>query len=138
MIQYFISENTNELSDEQKEVFRAFHPNQVVPISVVCDRQLVRGITTPETLVSAVAYLTEIGKEPRIIRVLNQDGTDFGVTKETTNENGEATTTYDGTAVYSPNMAEYQAFFPEETYQDEEGNTVTYKRPENTGDGWVL
>ena len=138
MIQYFISENTNELSDEQKQVYSEFRPNQTVPVSVVGSRQLVRGITTPETFESIVQYLTEIGKEPSVLRVLNQDGTDFGVTKETTNENGETTTTYDGTAVYSPNMAEYQAFFPEETYQDEEGNTVTYKRPENTGDGWVL
>ncbi len=138
MIQYFISENTNELSDEQKQVYSEFRPNQTVPVSVVGSRQLVRGITTPETFESIVQYLTEIGKEPSVLRVLNQDGTDFGVKTETTNENGETTTTYEGTAVYSPNMADYQAFFPEETYQDEEGNTVTYKRPENTGDGWVL
>ena len=120
MIQYFISENTNELTDEQKATYRAFHPNQVVPVSVVGGRQLVRGITTPETLVEIVAFLSEVGKEPHLLFAHHEDGM-----------------LYLDDNIGMPNFTEYLSFFPTYTTEGPDG-TITIHPPQNTGAGWTL
>ena len=131
-VQYFGSILAPPLTDEERALFEQLHQQVCLTISEMNGRVLLGGVlTVPTNFDDVLAYLTQLGKEPRIYIVQNVDGSDYQVTAG----EGEETTTQ---VLFPRDLDAYNAFFPEEEVDDGEGGTKLMKRTEHTFGGWPM
>jgi hypothetical protein len=122
-LQFFLSEDTAPLSEEQKDVYRQFNANQVLPVAKKGTRQLVRGIIEENDLKELTYILACAGKNVSIVLSHYEDGTAVVEKKP-----------------------EYDDFFTPVPVTDANGLPVLDEKGEqviltpsmNTGGGWVF
>lgn len=109
MYQYWFTSNVlPEFTQENRDFYRNLVENQFFNVgNEVNGRHLVRCMTTPENMSTMIEYLQSLGKNPRIIGALDQEGNEIIVR----------------------DFSEYNSFF----IQDSDGNIP----PGNTSSGWV-
>ena len=110
-VQYFLSMSNIPLTPEEYAAFPYIGDSQFVVVTQSEERMLVRGIIDPAAPFSdLLAYLAATGRDPQVLMVLNQDGSDYAP---------------EGGPLFARRYEDYLVFFLDGQAQ-------------NTGAGWEL
>jgi len=130
-----------EFTDEQKENYLKLELSQFYPIgNSVEGRRLFRAVATKDKLDLAMVFLNDLGKEPVICDVRDDQGVRYGERKIVTVTEEE--TTYEIADIsemvkYPKNDTEYDKYFESIEYIDEDGEVRTMTPSGNTASGWA-
>lgn len=144
----------NDEHNEYGIAYSEFGVEQVYPIGNVVDsRRLFHAVMTKEQIDAVISYLTEIGKEPKIVSVACCKGCPYGYKAVTSydEETGESSVTYEAIGSYivtdeegnetEVTITPYECeddtdFFIPYEGTDEEGNVITITPPDHKFSGW--